>query len=152
MRVALAVLTFGLILTSAAPAQDVVLPDGKAKKIIENNCSDCHGLDQVAQSQMSAADWRTTVNRMVKKGATLSPAEIDMVVDYLSVYFTPDKININAATAQQLIGALQVSAEEADAIVQYRTAHGNFKDLGDLQKVAGVDQKKIVAKKDRISF
>ena len=142
-----------LILSSiAALAQDVVLPEGKAKALVESSCTECHGLDQVVQSGMSASDWRTTVNRMVKKGASLSPEQIDDVVQYLSVYFVPEKTNVNTATADQLKNGLQLTAAEAEAIVQYRKANGNFKDLASLQKVSGVDPKKLEAKKDLIAF
>ena len=133
-------------------AQDVVLPDGKAKSIVENACAECHGLDQVVSSGMSADDWRKTVNRMVKKGASVTPDQIDSVVEYLSVYFVPDKTNVNAANSQQLRDTLQLTEAEAKAIVDYRTANGNFKDLASLEKVPGVDAKKIEAKKSAISF
>jgi competence ComEA-like helix-hairpin-helix protein len=152
MRV-FAILFSAFVLSSvAAVAQDVVLPDGKAKPIVESTCSECHGLDQVVQSGMSASDWRATVNRMIKKGASLAPDQIDTVVEYLSVYFVPDKVNINSATADQLKNGLQLTAAEADAIVQYRKANGNFKDVAGVEKVSGVDAKKIEAKKDLIAF
>lgn len=145
---------FAFLLLSSLPvlAQDIVLPDGKAKPIIESACTECHGLDQVVQSGMSASDWRATVNRMIKKGASVSPDQIDEVVEYLSVYFVPDKTNVNTATADQLKNGLQLSDAEAAAIVQYRKANGNFKDLASLEKVTAVDAKKIEAKKDLISF
>ena len=92
----------GLLLTASAFAQDVVLPDGKAKALVQDACGDCHGLDRVVSSGMSADKWKTTVTRMVKKGAALSPEQIDDVVEYLSVYFAAEKININHATAQDL--------------------------------------------------
>src|SRR5882672_2745546 len=87
-------------------AQDVVLPDGKAKKLIEETCSECHGLDQVVSNAMSSDAWRTTVKSMVKKGAKLTPDEIDNVVDYLTVYFAPDKVNVNSAGPQELTNGL----------------------------------------------
>jgi|SRR5665213_2241522 len=141
-----------LLLTAVASAQDVVLPDGKAKSIVESACTECHGLEQVVASGMSSSDWRTTVNRMVKKGASLAPEQIDTVVEYLSVYFVADKTNVNTATADQLKSALQLSPAEADAIVAYRKTNGNFKDLAALEKVGVVDAKKIEAKKDLIAF
>jgi competence protein ComEA len=143
-----------LIVLTALPAlaQDAVLPDGKAKALVQNNCADCHGLDTVVNNPMSADAWRTTVRKMVQRGAALTPDQVDQVVDYLSVYFAPDKINVNTATAQQLQTSLEFSAEEAEAIVKYRTANGNFKDLDALRKVSGVDPKKIDAKKDLIAF
>jgi competence ComEA-like helix-hairpin-helix protein len=136
----------------SAFAQDIVLPDGKAKAIVESACSECHGLDQVVQAGMSAADWKATVNRMIRKGANVTPEQIDVVADYLAVYFPGDKTNVNTATADQLKSALQLTAAEAEAIVSYRRANGNFKDLASLEKVTGVDPKKIEAKKDLIAF
>lgn len=149
-------LTLALIVSLAAAlpafADDVVLPDGKAKTLIENTCTECHGLEQVVNNPMTAEKWRSTVNRMVKKGATLSPEEIDTVVEYLSVYFPPDKVNVNTATSQEIQAGLRFTAAEADAIVEYRKANGNFKDLAALEKVAGLDAKKIEAKKDQVAF
>jgi competence protein ComEA len=136
----------------AAAAQDPVLPDGKAKSIVQGACADCHGLDTVVNNPMSSDQWRVTVNKMVKRGAALTPDQVDQVVDYLSVYFAPDKINVNTATSQDLQAALLLTAAEADAIVQYRKANGNFKDLAALGKVSGVDAKKLEAKKDQIAF
>ena len=96
--------------------------------------------------------WRATVNKMVRKGAMLSDAEIDAVVDYLATNFPPDKTNVNTASSDQLQNALELSAAEADAIVKYRKANGNFKDLAGLEKVPGVDAKKIEAQKELIAF
>jgi competence ComEA-like helix-hairpin-helix protein len=133
-------------------AQDIVLPDGKAKAFVQSACTECHGLDQVVSNPMSSEQWRATVNKMIKKGANLPAEQIDAVVDYLSVYFAPDKINVNTASSQDLQTALQLTAAEADALVAYRKANGNFKDLAALGKVSGVDPKKIEAKKDLIAF
>ncbi len=137
---------------TSGPADDVVLPDGKAKALIENTCTECHGLDQVVSSPMSSEQWRSTVKSMVKKGATLSAEQIDTVVDYLTVYFSPDRVNVNTAGAQELQDGLQITAAEAAAILQYRKANGAIKDFAGLQKVPGLDQKKLASKKDSISF
>jgi competence ComEA-like helix-hairpin-helix protein len=149
MRVLLLALAAGNFLIAA---DDVVLPDGKAKTLIENTCTECHGLDTVVSSPMASDKWRETVKSMVRRGATLSPEEIDTVVDYLSVYFSPDKVNVNTAGQAELQAALLITADEANAILEYRKAHGNFKDLDALRKVSSVDQKKIDAKKDSITF
>jgi competence ComEA-like helix-hairpin-helix protein len=146
------ILIAAVLMAGSAWAQDIVLPDGKAKEIVQNSCTDCHGLDTIAGNPMSAEKWRATVNKMVKKGAAVSPEQIDTVVEYLSVYFAPDKININTASSQDLQTGLQLTAAEADAIVQYRKANGTFKDLSTLGKVSGLDPKKMEAKKDLITF
>jgi competence protein ComEA len=154
MNVLRGLLVSVLVLFSAGAvlAQDIVLPDGKAKKLIEETCSECHGLDQVVTNAMPSDAWRTTVKSMVKKGAKLTPDELDSVVDYLTVYFSPDKVNVNAATPKEMQNGLGMTAAEAAAIAEYRKANGNFKDIASLQKVPGVDAKKIEAKKDQIVF
>ena len=148
VRVSLLACAFAI----AALPDDIVLPDGKAKTLIENTCSECHGLDAVVSNSMSAEKWRSTVNSMVKKGATLTPAEIDTVVEYLSVYFPQQKVNVNTAGPQELQDGLQLTAPEVKAIIQYRKANGAFRDLAGLQKVPGLDAKRIDARKDAITF
>lgn len=137
---------------SAFAPQELVLPDGKAKKLIEDTCTECHGLDQVVSNPMSSDSWRNTVKSMVRRGAKLTPEEIDNVVDYLTVYFAPEKVNVNTAGAPELQGGLGMTAAEASAILEYRKANGSFKDLTGLLKVPGVDAKKVQGKKDSIAF
>lgn len=148
------ILLLSFLVAVALPcvAQDIVLPDGKAKAIVQNACGECHGLDTVVGNPMSPEKWRATVEKMVKKGATLSPADVDLVVDYLTVYFAADKVNVNKATSKDLQDLLQLAPADADAIIKYRTANGNFKDLAALNKVPGLDAKKLEAKKDLIDF
>ncbi len=37
-------------------AQDVVLPDGKAKEVVSQACSDCHGLEKIVDNPMSVRE------------------------------------------------------------------------------------------------
>jgi competence ComEA-like helix-hairpin-helix protein len=135
-----------------AVKDDIVLPDGKAKTLIENTCTECHGLDTIVSNPMPAEKWRGTVKSMVKRGATLSADEIDTVVDYLTVYFSQDKVNVNTAGPQELQDGLKLTVAEATAVLQHRKANGAFKDLAGLLKVAGLDAKKVEAAKDSITF
>ena len=68
-----ALVLFGLSLSLYA--QDIVLPDGKAKTLIQNTCTECHGLDMVVSSNMSPDEWKTTLDQMIKRGATLNKDE-----------------------------------------------------------------------------
>lgn len=151
MRRLLVLPVFAAFAAAALLADDPVLPDGKAKKLIENSCTECHGLDQVTGSPMSREQWRSTVTSMVKKGATLSPAEIDSVVDYLAIYFAPDKVNVNTASAKEMQNGLNLTPEEVSAVLELRKK-GPIKDLSALSGAAGLDAKKIEAKKDLILF
>lgn len=62
------------------------------------------------------------------------------------------KVNINTATAEQLMMLPGVSAKKAEAIIEYRTKSGKFKTLEDLMKVKGIKQKRVDKLKDYILF
>jgi competence protein ComEA len=133
-----------------AQAQD--LPAGKGKELVENTCGSCHGLDVVVSQHATHDGWSSIVDYMVSRGATGTPAEIQTIVDYLAKNFPAAKTNVNKATSADLQSQLELSAKDADAIVKYRTDHGDFKDFDSLSKIPGVDAAKLTAKKDSIAF
>lgn len=134
----------------AAEAQD--LPAGKGKDLVENTCGSCHGLDVIVSQHATKDGWQSIVDYMVSRGATGTPAEISTIVDYLAKNFPPMKTNVNKATSADLQSQLELTAKDADAIVKYRTDHGDFKDFDALSKVPGIDAAKLTAKKDSIAF
>jgi len=50
-------------------------------------------------------------------------------------------ININTADVKALEALPGIGAAKAQAIVDYRTAHGNFKSIDDLKNVKGIGDK-----------
>ena len=56
--------------------------DGKA--LASERCAKCHNLQRVEAAKKSADEWKTTVERMVGKGAQLNEAEQKAVMDYLA--------------------------------------------------------------------
>jgi competence ComEA-like helix-hairpin-helix protein len=141
-----------LLALSLAQAQD--LPAGKGKDLVENSCGACHGLDVVVAQHATKDGWASIVDYMVSRGASGTPDEIQTIVDYLAKNFPPlpDKVNVNKATAQDIETGLSLTTAEAEAIVKYRTDHGNFKDFDSLSKVPGVDAKKAGSQKGRDHF
>jgi competence protein ComEA len=90
---------------------------------------------------------------MAADGAQGTEEEFNEIVDYLAATFPKaSKINVNQATSQDLANGLELTAKEAEAIVHYREEKGSYKSAEDVEKVPGVDAKKIEAKKDRLSF
>src|SRR5580700_862608 len=65
------------------------LPAGEGRELVAVACSQCHYLGTIAKIRDGAAGWRIYVNNMVLRGAQLTPAEIDKVVDYLSLNLGP---------------------------------------------------------------
>jgi competence protein ComEA len=76
-----------------------------------------------------------------------------LIVEYLAAHFRPlPKINVNKVVAKEFMEALEISVQDADAIVRYREENGSFKTMEDLKKVPGLDAGKIEAHRDRLEF
>src|SRR5277367_1302146 len=149
-----AALLVPLLAFSLTMAQAQDLPAGKGKELVENTCGSCHGLDVIVAQHATKDGWASIVDYMVSRGATGTPAEIATIVDYLAKNFpaAATKTNVNKASSMDLQTQLELTAKDADAIVAYRAAHGDFKDFDGLAKVPGIDAAKLTAKKDSIAF
>src|SRR5580698_7953882 len=132
-----------LIAISAASAfAQKGLPDGPGKATTVRVCTGCHGAEMFAGARRSKPEWEHTVTAMTtEKGIDISDADYATVLKYLSTNLgmSSSKVNINKATGAELAKALEISAVQADAIVQYREKNGSFKDLDDVKKVVGID-------------
>ena len=132
------------------------LPAGPGKDTLIRACSGCHLLSVVTVQRKSEADWTDSVITMRSRGANASDDDLAQVVEYLTKNFGPDsppaRVNINTASAVEIAGALSLSADEAAAIVDYRTKNGKFKDVAGVEKVPNVATAKIDAAKDRLDF
>ena len=140
------------LLVPAMMAQEK-LPKGPGRDTMLRVCGACHSAENVAGMAKTREEWGALVGEMAADGAQATDEEFNQIVDYLAASFpkTP-KINVNKATAQELAGGLDLSTKEAEAIVHHREEKGDFKSIEDLEKVPGIDAKKIEAKKDRLTF
>jgi len=68
-------------------AQQSDLPDGQGKDVVQRMCTQCHSLSVVTGQRMSREHWAIQVEDMVSRGAKGSPAEIQLVVQYLSAFY-----------------------------------------------------------------
>ena len=141
-------------LSAALPARAQGLPDGPGKETVAGICSQCHSLSFVTDSRLTKPDWEYIVTDMIGRGAPLMEEEIQPVIDYLAANFgrATGKINVNTASAKDLEKLLSFTPLEAEAIVSHREKNGKFAALADLQKVSGIDAKKVEGVKDRITF
>jgi competence protein ComEA len=63
------------------------------------------------------------------------------------------KININNASAEQIASAMTgIGESKAKAIVEYRSSHGKFKSVQDLENVDGIGSKTVEKNKEKISL
>jgi competence protein ComEA len=131
------------------------LPDGPGKATTVRVCTGCHGAEMFSGARKSKPDWDQTVTAMTtEKGIEINDADYAAVLKYLSTNLglASARVNINKATAGALEKALEITAAQAEAIIQYREKNGSFKDLDAVKKVDGIDAAVLDAKKDRIEF
>jgi len=148
MRIALII----VLAFSFANAQEK-LPTGPGRDAIKKVCSKCHGAENVIGLAKSREEWGELVGKMVDMGAEGTVDDFNDVVDYLSEHFPQaPRVNVNKVTAKGFENALGFSSKDAEAIVSYRGAKGNFKSVEDLEKVPGIDVKKVQARRDRFAF
>ena len=127
------------------------LPEGPGKRLVQDICTGCHGLESVTSQRATRQGWESTVDYMIQRGATMKDEDVRVVVNYLTKNFGA-KVNVNKTTAKDIASGLELTAQEAEAIVNYRKANGDFKDWESLTKVSGVDAKKLESKKDLVAF
>ena len=148
--------TFWIVFALGTLIQAQDLPAGPAKDLVAKTCASCHGLDIIVKQKKTLPDWRGTVMRMSQHGAEATAQQLDEIVGYLAKSFgqtetiDPNKVSVNRANAKELETGLGITPSEAEAILQYRSEHGNFLEWGDLLSIYGVDGKKIAKVKDRI--
>ena len=58
-------------------------PGAEGNAILARRCGQCHDLER-ARTRPASGDWRTIVDRMVTLGASVTPAEQQILIDYLT--------------------------------------------------------------------
>lgn len=150
--------------SSAAPAKSAAassedsleaqFPDGEGKQTFLTTCSKCHSPERVIGKGQDANGWTNVVLQMIQNGAQGSNEQFGAIVYYLSKHFgpPPTTVNVNAASRMDFRNWLYFTEKQADAIVDYRTKHGDFKTIADLEKVPGIDPKMIQSDKSQLTF
>ena len=149
------VVLVGLSLPQLCRAQDPDLPEGNGKDLVYSDCTSCHDVGTILSQRATKEEWSRTVKTMISRGATVPDQEFQIIVDYLTKYLgkvNVNRVNVNKATAKEIESTLEIKSSEAEAIVQYRHDHGDFKDWDSVTKVDGIDFKKLENKKDRLTY
>ncbi len=158
MRVFFVVTLVLLPLVAGSPgamlAAQNVLPDAPGRDITVKLCAGCHAAETVASVRHTPEGWRDVIAKMVAAGAEGTEQELETVFQYLSTQFPVEAqkaLNLNTATAVELESVAGLLRKEAAALIAYREKNGPCKKLEDLKKIAGLDYKKIDARKERLA-
>jgi len=132
------------------------MPEGAGKQIILRECTTCHLPDHFTKYRHSNEEWQTIVIRMAPRTRSITKEETETVQKYLATNFPKiedsTKLNVNKATADDIVARLGLTPDEAKALIDYRQRHGTFREWGELLAIYGVDGRKIESAKDRMSF
>ena len=148
--VSFAFVTLAGALYAAQGVDPSTLPPSADRELLFRVCSECHGVEDALVERRPASEWRSVADDMIRRGAQASDDEIKTIVSYLSVH--AGRVNVNRASADDLKAVLELSKEQADAIVAFRTQKGEFHGIDDLKQVPGIDAKALDERKDRIVF
>ena len=77
-----------LAVMTPAAAQDG-LPPGPGRDETAKACGGCHGVETFLGVRRTQDIWETTIQNMINFGMTISDADYDTVLTYLTVYFGP---------------------------------------------------------------
>jgi hypothetical protein len=72
-------------------AQSPELPAGPEQAKVTTACLECHESRIIIQQRLSKGAWTKEVDKMIKWGAVVNPADRDSFIEYLSTNFPPDK-------------------------------------------------------------
>jgi mono/diheme cytochrome c family protein len=67
------------------------LPKGEGRALVLQSCVKCHDLRKTVAARKTPAEWRRTVNEMVRLGASPGSGNAETVINYLVKSFGPDK-------------------------------------------------------------
>jgi cytochrome c5 len=73
--------------SSAAPSTGAGQPSttvSDGATLLQERCTVCHSSDRITSAHKTADGWKTTVLRMVGKGASLNAQEQQTLIDYLA--------------------------------------------------------------------
>ena len=100
------------------------LPEGDAKEGVQAMCVQCHQIGRVTGMHLSRAEWKNTVEDMVRMGAEVPPDWVDPIVDYLALNF-PDKSEPAGSPAHVIDVSMEVVRRPAQATPQEIVADKN---------------------------
>lgn len=94
-----------VLVTSFVRAQSGELPPSPIQARVRAACAECHEPRIIVQQRLGKPAWTKEVDKMIRWGALVDPADHDAIVDYLSTNFPADKAEYVAPrTASQKPG------------------------------------------------
>jgi competence protein ComEA len=144
-------------LLSASPAGHTAAQQGgsnpaddPANELFVQMCNRCHDAARITALRRTKTEWEEVINKMIERGATGSEEDFQTVFAFLRRHY--GKVYINSAGGEEITTTLGLSSKDADALLSYRKANGNFADFDAVKKVPDIDVKTLEQHKDAVAF
>ena len=131
-------------------AENTALPPGEGRDAVATMCVPCYGVLVAVAARKTPLAWSASVEDMRVKGAKGTDEQAQAAAKYLSTHFAA--VDVNKASAEDLVKIAEFTPEEAGAIVAWREAGHAFKSYTDVKKVPGLDAKRLAAAKPRLAY
>jgi cytochrome c5 len=124
-----------IIALAAAGTSAQTLPPGPGADVLKARCISCHEADIIVSQRLSLAAWTRSVDKMVRWGTTITPAEREVLHPYLAANFGPRLAASHAATeaAAATYQRACTTCHETDIIEQQRLTRGRW--VGSVDKM-----------------
>jgi cytochrome c2 len=115
---ALAIILVAISTTSAQQQP----PAGAGLEVMKRRCLSCHEADIISSQKLSLTGWTRSVDKMVRWGAAITPAEREVLQPYLAQHFAPQPVASHPATdtAAAAFKRVCLTCHEADIIEQQK--------------------------------
>ena len=125
----------GALVLSAPVLRAQTLPPGPGADVLKAKCVSCHEADIIVSQRLSLAAWTRSVDKMVRWGTTITPAEREVLHPYLAANLGPKPVashavsETGAATYQRAC----TTCHDTDIIEQQRLTRGRW--VGSVDKM-----------------
>jgi cytochrome c5 len=94
----LGAMVLGAMVLGAQVLSAQSLPAGAGGDVVRQRCVSCHESDIITSQRLSLTGWTRSVDKMVRWGATVTPAEREVLHPYLAEHFGPTPAASHATT------------------------------------------------------
>lgn len=106
-------------------------------QVVGEVCTMCHDIGVATSNRMTPGQWEFIVSDMIARGASATPEQEEFIPRFMA--WAMGKVSVNSAPASDLALVIGVPMSQAEAIVAYRTEHGNFANVEALKQVPGIN-------------
>ena len=125
-------------------------PEDRTEAAFKRVCATCHDAQRILSARRTRTQWEEVIDKMVERGAAGTDEDFTAAEQYL--LRVSGRVNVNRAVSHDIMDVLGLTQKEADAMLEYRKSHGEFKDFDELCKVPGIDLEKLKQGRDAVSF